>query len=400
MRGLIMVRPGTVALAAVLTLPGALAAQSLTSTRGPGYPVIATDARSMVLGGLGIGLQGFAAPLVNPASVSHTRRRGAVVALEAVDRNVRLGDAEDDVGTTRFPLIRVVFPVRGAVLTAGYGGYLDQSWGLMREGEQLVGDETVGFVDQMRSEGGVGQFQAGAAVPIGPRVGVGASVGLNMGSQRVRYTRFFDTALDSYTEALSWRYSGPTAQLGVRWAPMDIVHLGASVTWAGTLEGEPTDGRAEARELDLPLQLAAGASGFLVPGLLAAVSGRWSGWSGTDASAVGLPGAPDGAASRDTWEVGGGLEWAPARPTARRTFPLRVGFQYRQLPFPFVDDAPTEWFAGAGAGIRVGADPVNPFALVDVGVQRGARTASGGGALGDLTERLWRIAISISLFGN
>jgi hypothetical protein len=146
--------------------------------------------------------------------------------------------------------------------------------------------------------------------------------------------------------------------------------------------------------------VAGGASGFLVPGLLAAVSGRWSGWSGTDAGAIGLPGMEPGASSRDTWEVGGGLEWTAVRPAAPRHFPVRVGVQYRQLPFPFADEAPSELFWGAGAGLRVGADPANPLALVDLGVQRGVRTASGGSAMDDLTERMWRIALSISLFGN
>jgi hypothetical protein len=385
---------------AALTIPGAAAAQSLTSIRGPGYPVVPSDARSMVLGGLGIGLHGFAAPLTNPASIAHARRRGAVVALEAVERNVSIGDVEDDIGTTRFPLIRVVFPVRGAVLTAGYGGYLDQSWGLIRESEQVLGESTFNVVDVMRSQGGVGQFQAGAAMPIGQRLGVGATVGVNMGQQRVEYVRFFETGFAEYSDTLSWRYSGPTAQVGVTWAPADIVHLGASVTWAGTLVGEPTAGRAERRELDLPLQVAGGASGFLVPGLLAAVSGRWSGWGGTDAGAIGLPGMEPGASSRNTWEVGGGLEWTAVRPVAPRHFPVRVGVQYRQLPFPFADEPPSELFWGAGAGLRVGADPANPLALVDLGVQRGVRTASGGSAMDDLTERMWRIALSISLFGN
>jgi hypothetical protein len=387
-------------LIAALIVPGMAAAQSLTSIRGPGYPVVPSDARSMVMGGLGIGLHGFAAPLTNPASVAHVRRRGAVIALEAVERNVSIGDVEDDIGTTRFPLMRVVFPVRGAVLTAGYGGYLDQSWGLIRESEEVVGDATLNVVDVMRSQGGVGQFQVGAAVPIGQRLGVGATVGLNMGQQRVEYVRFFETGLAEYSDTLSWRYSGPTAQVGFTWAPADIVHLGASVSWAGTLVGEATAGRAERRELDLPLQLAGGASGFLVPGLLAAVSGRWSGWSGTDAGAIGLPGVEPGASSRDTWEVGGGLEWTAVRPAAPRHFPVRVGVQYRQLPFPFTDEPPSELFWGAGAGLRVGADPANPLALVDLGVQRGVRTASGGSAMDDLTERMWRIALSISLFGN
>jgi hypothetical protein len=399
-----MARSAVFALALALCASAALEAQSLTSIRGPGYPLMPTDARALIMGGLGIGLHGFSAPLTNPAAASHARRRGAVVALEVVERTIEFDGAEGEVGTTRFPLMHIIFPVGPAVLTAGYGGYLDQSWAIQRQGEQPFGEETIGFTDVMRSEGGVGQFLMGAAVPIGERLGVGASVGLHMGGQRVRYERRFDfdgpELLDPYTESMSWRYRGPVAQLGVRWEPIEIIRVGASVTWAGTLVGEAVDGRAERREVDLPLQVAAGASGFLVPGLLAAVSGRWSGWSGTDPTSIGVPGGATDATARDTWEMGGGLGWAPPRPAATRHYPLRVGVQYRQLPFPFADEAPTEFFAGAGAGIRVGSDPRHPLALVDLTVQRGTRTAPGAGDFADLTESMWRVGLSVSLFGN
>jgi long-subunit fatty acid transport protein len=397
-----MIRSMVLALGAGALLAAAAPAQSLTSVRGPGYPVAPVDARTAIMGGLGIGLQGLSGSLLNPAAVSHATRRGAIVSLETVDRTIEFAGASDEVGTTRFPLIQVVFPAGPAVFTAGYGGYLDQGWGLVREGEQLIGQETVAVTDVMRSEGGVGQFQLGAAVPLGERLGLGASVGLHMGSQRVVYERRFDPEsmerLDPYTETFGWRYSGPVGRVGARWEPTDILRLSAAVTWAGTLVGEPTEGRAERREVDLPLQVSAGASGFLTPGLLAAVSGQWSGWSVTDPGAMGLATELPDASARDTWELGGGLEWASPRPAATRHYPVRVGFQYRQLPFPFLGEAPSEWYAGAGAGLRVGVNPRNPLAAVDLSVQRGMRTAPG--AAGDLTESMWRFGLSVSLFGN
>lgn len=399
-----MTRIIVLALVGVLSSGGAAVGQSLTSARGPGYVLLPTDARTSVLGGLGLGLQGFSASLTNPAAIAFATRRGGVVALEAIERDIRLGDEGGEVGTTRFPLIRVVFPVRGAVLTAGYGGYLDQSWGLTREGEEVFEGSTVGYTDIMRSDGGVGHFQIGAAFPIGEDLAVGGAVGLLTGNQRVEFRRRFDAALegvlDAYSENLSWRYRAPLVQAGVRWDPIEELQVGGSVTWAGTLVGEGVDGRSERRELDLPLQLAGGASGYLVPGLLAAVSGRWSGWSVTDPDAIGLPGDAVARSARDTWEFGGGLEWDPQRPAARRSFPVRLGVQYRQLPFPFADEAPTERFIGGGVGMRVGPDPANPLATIDLGVQQGRRTAAGNGTIGDLTEDMWRFTLSLSLFGN
>jgi hypothetical protein len=389
---------------AVMAWAGSAQAQSLTSVRGPGYPVLPADARTLAMGGLGVGFHGPASTLINPAAHAYVLRRGVVVAVEAMERNVRLGNDETGIGTTRFPLMLAVFPMGPAVLTAGYGGYLDQSWGLIRTGEELIGADTVGYTDVLRSQGGIGQFQVGAAVPLGRGVGVGASVGLHTGSQRVDYSRRFEPreqeTLDPFTEISGWRYRGPVAQVGVQWDPAEIIRLGASVTWAGTLVGEATDGRAERRELELPLQVAGGVSGVLVPGLTAGMSARWSGWSGTDPHSIGIPGGNTTAQSRDTWEMGGGVEWAAPRPGAPRTYPLRAGFQYRQLPFPFGETAPTEWFAGGGLGVRVGPDRRNPLAAVDLAVQRGVRSGARDALLGELTESMWRVALSVSLFGS
>jgi hypothetical protein len=398
-----MVRSGAVAAVAFLAMGGVAEGQSLTSVSGPGYPWVPTDARTMALDGLGVGLKGWSSGFGNPAAIAHAGRRGAVVVLENVDRTVRLGDQEDEIGTTRFPLLNVVFPAGGLVFTGGYGSYLDQSWGLIREGELLVGDAAIESFDIMESVGGVGRLQVGVAAPLGERLGVGATVGLHTGSQRVNYQRRFDpaaaTPLEPYVENMSWRYSGPVAQVGAVWDPLAILRVGGSVTWAGTLTGEPVEGRATRRELELPLQVSGGASGFLVPGLLASVSARWSGWSVTEAGAIGVPSEAVTPSSQDTWELGGGLEWAPDRPGATRTYPLRIGAQYRQLPFGFVDAAPSEWVWGGGIGMVIGP-PANPLGLVDLTVQRGSRTAAGTAAMGDLREDMWRIALSLSLFGS
>ncbi len=392
---------------ALLVASSSAGAQSLTSVRGLGYPLLPVDARSEIMGGLGIGLQGFNAPLTNPAASAGLTRRGFVLALANANRQMELGEDSEGTSATRFPLLQLLFPVRGVVLNLGYGGLLDQSWGLISSGSIPLADGgTLRFDDVMESTGGVGQFQVGAAVPIGEDIAVGASIGALTGNQRVRLVRRFDTAGDSrfqpFQTMFGWRYSGATASVGAKANLGRVGQVGASVTWSGTVSADSTDGGAPDREFDLPVQVAGGASVYLGPALLAAASARWSGWSGSaPAGAAGaVIGVGDVIGARDTWELGAGLELDDPASRATRTFPIRVGFQYRQLPFTFIDDAPSEWFAGAGIGMRMGTDAESPIGLVDLAVQRGWRSAAGTEPAGDFDESVWRVALSLSLFGN
>lgn len=399
--------PVCAAVALVLATAGAAGAQSVTSVRGLGYPLLPVDARSEVMGGLGIGLQGFGVPLTNPAAPAGVLRRGFVMAVENSSRDVELGENTAATSATRFPLLRMIFPVRDVVLTLGYGAYLDQSWGISSSGTvDLATGGTLPFRDVVESTGGVGQFQVGAALPLGDDIAVGATIGALTGNQRIELVRRFDTAgvagFDAFTEAYGWRYSGLTAAAGARAEIGAFGQVGASVTWAGTVTADSTDGRATGRELSLPLQVAGGGSVYLGPRLLLAASARWSGWSTSAPAgpAPELPGIGDILGARDTWEVGAGLELDNTQSRRPRTFPVRVGFQYRQLPFTFITEAPTELFVGAGAGMRIGTDPENPIGLIDLAVQRGTRTAAGSLETGDFREGIWRVALSLSLFGN
>lgn len=386
----------------VLTTASARA-QSLTALRGLGYPIIATDARSEALGGLGIGLFGLAEPLTSPASAATVRRRGIVVSAAATERTSALGDVSASTGTTRFPLIKLLFPVGNVVLTGGYGSFLDQSWSVTREGTQELGTGAVGYEDILESRGGVGQARLGVAIPLGQRFAVGVNAGLFTGGQDLTIRRLFDTTavgdLEAYSETRRFQYSGTSAQVGFRWDPASVLRLAGSLTWSGTLTADSIAGIVAGQEYDLPLQVAAGASAYLAPSVLFAVSGRWSGWSATDPSG-GLLDADPAASSRDTWEVGAGIELDNPERRAARSFPLRLGFQYRQLPFTFVTEAPTEWLASAGIGMRIGVDPDTPLARIDLTVQRGARTAPGNAAVADLDETLWRFVAGISIFGT
>ncbi|MDX1675265.1 MAG: hypothetical protein R3314_10765 [Longimicrobiales bacterium] len=383
---------------------GGTAAQSVTSLTGLGYPMVATDARSEALGGLGVGLIGLAVPFTNPASAAGVSRRGVVVSAASTERSSTLGDVSASTGTTRFPLMRMLFPVGDLVLSAGYGTYLDQSWGVTRTGSEMLSTGSIGYRDVLTSTGGIGQAQLGAALPLGRTIAVGLSLTRYTGRQDVAIRRQFDDttsigSLQPYSETRAFQYGGVGAQVGVRWDPSPAARLAASVTWSGTLNADSVAGQVSSQEYELPLQVAGGASVYLSTGIMAAFSGRWSGWSVTDPSG-GLIEPETTVVSRDTWEIGGGIEFDDPDRRQVRSFPLRLGFQYRQLPFTFVSDQPTEWLASAGLGMRIGADFNTPVARIDLTIQRGARTAAGGAGIDPLDETLWRFALGVSIFGT
>ncbi len=283
--------------------------------------------------------------------------------------------------------------------TVGYGAFLDQSWAVRDESQEVVGSDTVGVRDITESVGGLAQARVGLAYTLRPSLAVGASIGVHTGQQTVSLTReFTDSAatFDDFERRVGWSYGGPTAAVGIRWDPVDILRLGGSVTWNGTLTATATDPAVTDRTLTLPVQVAGGASAYLAPPLLLAVSGRWSGWSSLadDLAAPALP--PGVEVARDTWEVGGGLEYEPPGRRAR-PMPIRIGVNYAQLPFAFGGGAPTEWSVNGGIGIRFGESRTNPLASVDLDVERGAR---GDAAVNGLTESFWRVNLSVTLFGR
>jgi hypothetical protein len=377
-----------------------VAAQSLFASRGLGVPMEATDARARVLGGLGIGLLGLDVSLVSPATPAGTLRKGISAVMVSSPSTMRLGDRRAFVTGTRFPLIQAVLPVGTRwVLSAAYGGYMDQAWNVQTDRLEAIGPDTVPVHDNIKSSGGVGQYRVGLAYSLSSRLALGVSAGGYSGQQQILLSRKFTdtttlTEVESFQSRLARKYGAPLVSAGLRWDPVSFARLGASVTVPGKLKVTSQKG-LENRTVPLPVQVAGGASAYLSPGLLLAASARWSGWSKADA-ALTTSNTPAGVpAARDTWEIGGGLEYAS---TARQTrsVPLRLGFRYAELPFSLNGQLPSEWAVGGGLGLRVG-QRLDPQALIDLGVERGTR---GSTANGGLQETFWQVSLSVSLFSR
>ena len=109
-------------LIAALASASPAAAQSLFSTGGLGVPLAPLDARARALGGIGVGLPGFNPSLVNPAEVAGTRYRGLVASFQPYATSIELNGESDEIGGTRFPLIRILYPLGSRwVVSGGFG---------------------------------------------------------------------------------------------------------------------------------------------------------------------------------------------------------------------------------------------------------------------------------------
>jgi long-subunit fatty acid transport protein len=383
---------GLAAMAAMAAQP--LHAQSLYNTRGLGAPAPAVDARAATLGGVGVGLIGFHTSMVNPAELAGLTRRGVSAVLQPVSTSAELDGVRDGTAGTRFPVLRIIYPVGDRVVASlGYGSWLEQSWSIRTESTQQIGAQEITVTDVQQSVGGIAQLRLGASYRISPTLSVGAAAGLYTGNvERVAARGFTGDTLGTlfpFEQRMRWTYLAPLGSLGVRWDLAGVARFGASATFGGALEAEGVDGPAEDRSYGAPMELAAGASARINPLLTLNGGAVWSRPPATEGTTI----------SRDALRVGAGLEYQGVRSGAR-TYPIRLGGRWEQLPYHLQGEAPAEERSvGLGFGFRLG-DPGNPAAVADIGLERAERTGLTGGAVASLDERLWRFTLSLSLFGN
>ena len=377
-----------------------LSAQSLFATRGLGLPMAPLDARARALGGIGVGLIGFDMSHGNPAAIAGLGRRGIVASMQPGSASPSIDGETGDISAARFPLIRLALPVGGRfVASLGYASVLEQSWSISASGSEIIGSDTIGTRDVISAVGGVSRLGLGLAWRISPNVSVGVTGGLYTGNLERRITRTFSDStigLQPFDTRLQWDYAGTWGAAGVRFDLPGVARVGASLSMSSDLEVNGISESARDDRAAMPMVFTAGASGVLSSVLTMAAGAEWSG------GAAGRSLQAEDAISfrRDTWRVGGGLEyigWAGDT----RTYPVRLGVNWAQLPFHDEDETPaSEWAAALGFGLTVTGDAASPLAVLDMAVERGRRFGLESAAVpGGLTESFWRWTFSLSLFG-
>lgn len=374
-------------------------AQSLFATRGLGVPILPLDARSRALGGIGLALPGLNTSMVSPAEMAGIGRRGVAAALQPTSETARFAGLKGSISAARFPLIRILYPVSDRLIFGiGYGGYLDQSWAVQSTGREILGGDTLDTKDLARSVGGVAQGQLAASYTVRSGLAVGAAVVLFTGNLQREISRTFPdtaTSFTSFDARVRWDYSGPAGILGARWDASRYLRLGASLMVPGKLKAKGVQGLARDTSFSMPTRLGAAVSQVFSRDLFLTVGAEHT-WQKSNAA-----GAPDRSIPADTWRVGGGLEYAGLG-SGSKSYPIRLGGHYADLPYRFPGETVgKEWSGAIGIGFRLAGDQAGPLAVVDAAIERGGRKGLASSTYPDgLTESFWRFTFSLALFSR
>jgi hypothetical protein len=380
------------ALVVVLAFSGAgpLAAQSLVSSGGLGVPTDGGDARSRMLGGVGVSLSGAYLLPGDPAAAAGIRLPGISATLEVGTESPEDGT---DAGRSRFPAFGIVYPYRNQALFATFSGVLAQEWRSEVDRTLQLGDSEVRVRDRFDSRGGISAARVGWARRVGERFSVGVSAGSHVGSLERTFVRELNPEdvgpeVEPFGVRGTWSARGPTLSAGAHWDVTPLIRVGGAVGWSGDLTLTPVDGtEGESLRVPMPLDLRLGTFATLTPGLGLAASVQRADWSSA-ARALGDENAPG-----VTWQWGAGVEWSGESVLGRRA-PVGLGYRQRDLPFSFLGGGASESAFTGGIGIHLADADATPLARLDVGLERGSRSA------GVWEESFWRTTVTLRLSGR
>jgi hypothetical protein len=332
--------------------------------RGLGFPDLGVAARSAALGGGNAAFDGEST--VNPAAFgSWTGTTGWAVASSS-SRSFDAGSGASSLTSTRFPVFGFASDVSPRLVVAVTASdYLDRNWSVLQTDTVQPRDSALVVNDQTKSQGGVSDLAVSAAYRM-PRLVLGLGLHLLTGSVQTSVLRKFVTdslAYLPFAVQSSTTYRGVAASFGVVAAPLPWVALAASLRVAGRLRAESPDATVD---VPMPVELHFGLSAQPLAGLELATTVGYASWSRASAALL----ASDSEPARNTWSVGAGAGLSLLR-VGRSPVPLRVGYRWRQLPFPIGGAALTEHAASLGLGFTAAGGR----ATVDVSVERGTRAA-------------------------
>jgi hypothetical protein len=387
-----------VALGAALALSGArLAAQGSLSGQGYGYPTGELSSRAIATGG-SIGEFDPASPL-NPAALgswgaspinSWQRqwwgRTAFTVQYDPEFRRVTAGGNTQSATLTRFPLLAIGIPIRDRLqLGLSAATLLDRSFVTDVESTVNIGGQLVPNSQSIQVRGSMADVRFGAAYNVARQLSIGVAGHLITGQNRVVSGRTFSdtTEFGTVSDSSEVDFSGLAGSAGIEWRVVRGLSVAASYRVGGTLRAERND--TTLRSAKVPDRIGVGLRVDRFTGTSFSASyatTKWTNMNGLGASTLAISDAPEYALGVETL----GPRFGPSQ------LMLRLGGRRRTLPFG-VGGAEVRETALAGG---VSAPFTGGRAILDLGLQRAARTPNGG-TLAGARERAWTATFGLTV---
>ncbi len=368
----------TVLVAALLALSASESAAqtSVYSVLGLGYPGRAISVRTRAMGGGLATLDPGSA--LNPGAVAAYRQLSTSVTVTSSFREYTVGDnAVSDLHDTRFAYASIGGPFGNApvAFNLSFATYLDRTYNVVDTGRVEIRSDTVGYVENISSDGAVIDLRGAVAWEIDPKLRAGAAFHILSGTTENIFRRIFEgTDYAPLQRADRVSFTGFGGSAGIVYLPEPYLRLGASVRINSSVNVKLTED-VTIGKTPLPTEVSGGLFFAPIPTIRFASTAIWRSWSKTAEGSL----APDAANAYDTWEIGSGVELQ-----GPSNLPLRFGFRYAQLPYSPAEQArEINLSFGSGLGFAQGR------ATIEYAIERVLR--DGGG----VAERVWMFSFEL-----
>jgi hypothetical protein len=364
-----------------LVVAGARAdGQGVLSSQGFGYPSGGVSSRAA---GAGAGFAEFDPTSTrNPASIAAWGRGGIFFQYEPEFRSLQGPGGNDKTLTARFPVAMIAISVGSSGMVAlSHSTLLDRTWETEVRGGQRLGDDSVEFLENIRSSGAINDVRLGFSWTLGTKLSVGAGAHALTGQNQLSLTRVFDDSLAFGTleRALTLGYSGTALSAGATWRPINALAFSASARRGGELTLRIED--STSAKATVPGRYGFGIRLDAIPGASLSASAEHVTWS--DMAAIGS----SDLTTIDTWEYGAGAELLGPRMRGSVSL-FRLGYRMRDLPFAANGAEVSEKAYSVGAGLPL----AGARAVFDLALQRVSRSA-----VSAVDENAWIVSFGLTV---
>jgi hypothetical protein len=355
---------GATALAAAL-LAGprpAAAGESVFSLQFLGLRTESSDPRARGMGSLGIALDDAQTTMtLNPASTAALRSMTLSLMGGGTWRTSRDATLEESQGHTSFPQLRAALPItRTLVLSLGAMTLRNYRSGFALPPSSVAG---IGYHYEFEREGSLYEFPLGLAAAISPRLHVGATLDIVMGTVDESWTVQSDS-LVAFSTRRRDGFGGTGVTLGVVGRPLGPLRVGVSWTPGVRLDLDARTTIEDARlgtvsivrdtivtgTVGMPGAIRLGAAIDISLEWLATADWLYRDWEGFDGRLYGAESL--GGESR----LGGGLEYHPHTGKDPGRVAYRLGLSRSTWPQRLGGEPVDETTVHAGTGFRLRGD--------------------------------------------